>query len=340
MVSKIIARENPSRPLSIMLYRPLGKTGIQVSAVSFGAGPVAELMTDASRFEDQCQTVQRGMQLGINWIDTAATYGDGRSEESLGRVLQALDLRTKMHVATKVRIPPEAVGDIPGYIHKSVDASLSRLRLPKVTLLQLHNSITAERGAQPTSLTPEDVLGRGGVLTAMKELKSAGAVEHLGLTGLGEPAALVEVLQSRQFETIQTPYNLLNPSSGRDMPAEFAETNLGNLIATCREFSIGVFAIRVFAGGALAGQEPSKHTLTTKFFPLDLFRRDEARAAEIATRLSAKMSLREVALRFAISHPDVASAIVGFGSPTEVDEAARHIDKGPLTEAESSPLTP
>ena len=97
-----------------MLYRPLAKTGIQVSAVSFGAGPVAELMTDLVRFDDQCRTLQRAAELGINWIDTAATYGDGRSEESLGKVLQALDLRTKMHVATKVRIPPEAMGDIPG----------------------------------------------------------------------------------------------------------------------------------------------------------------------------------------------------------------------------------
>ena len=318
-----------------MLYRPLGKTGIQVSSVAFGAGPVAELMTDLGRFEDQCQTLQRAVELGINWIDTAATYGDGRSEESLGRVLQALDLRTKMHVATKVRIPLEAVGDIPGYIHKSVDASLSRLRLPKVTLLQLHNSITAERGAQPTSLTPEDVLGRGGVLTAFNELKSACAVEHLGLTALGEPAPLIEVLRSRQFEVVQTPYNLLNPSSGREMPADFSETNLGNLQAVCRELSVGVFAIRVFAGGALAGQEPSKHTLTTKFFPLDLFRRDEERAAALAKRLPAGMSLREVALRFAISHPDVASAIIGFGSPDEVEEAALYADQGSLSEAES-----
>ncbi len=319
-----------------MLYRPLGKTGIQVSAIAFGAGPVAELMTNAGRFEDQCKTLQRAAELGINWIDTAATYGDGRSEESLGCVLQALDLRTKMHVATKVRVPPEAIGDIPGYIHKSVGASLGRLRLPKVTLLQLHNSITAERGAQPTSLTPEDVLGRGGVLTAFNKLKSAGAVEHFGLTGLGEPAALMEVLCSHQFETVQTPYNLLNPSSGREMPADFSEANLGNLLATCREFGVGVFAIRVFAGGALAGQKPSRHTLTTKFFPLDLFRRDEERVAALAKRLPEGMSLREVALRFAISHPDVASAIIGFGSTAEVEESARHVAKGPL----SSPLTP
>ena len=84
--------------------------------------------------------------------------------------------------------------------------------------------------------------------------------------------------------------------------------------------------------GALAGQKPSRHTLTTKFFPLDLFRRDEERAAAIAKRLPAGMSLREVALRFAISHPDVASAIVGFGSPEEVEEAAAYVDKGPLDE--------
>src|SRR4030095_6920775 len=138
---------------------------------------------------------------------------------------------------------------------------------------------------QPTSLTPEDVLGRGGVLTAFKELHAAGAVEHLGLTGLGDPESLKEVLQSRQFQTVQTPYNILNPSSGREMPADFAESDLGNLLAACHEVGVGVFGIRVFAGGPLAGQQPSKHTLTTKFFPLDLFRRDQQRAATLQERL-------------------------------------------------------
>lgn len=317
-----------------MLYRPLGKTGIQVSAVSFGAGPVAELMTDSQRFSDQCRAMQRAFELGINWIDTAATYGEGRSEECLGRVLQELDLRGKMHVATKVRIPPEAASDIPGFIHRSVQASLSRLQTSRVTLLQLHNSITARRGDQPTSLAPQDILGPGGVLVALNELRDSGAVEHLGLTGLGDPEALAEVLQCRQFQTVQTPYNLLNPSSGREMPADFPESNLGNLLKTCRELGIGVFAIRVFAGGALAGQEPSKHTLTTKFFPLDLFRRDQQRAAALSERLPAGTTLREVALRFAISHPDVASAIVGFGSPEEVEEAAEFASKGSLCPAE------
>ena len=317
-----------------MLYRPLGKTGIQVSAVAFGAGPVAELMTDPERFADQCRTMQRAAQVGINWIDTAATYGEGRSEESLGRVLQELDLRGKMHIATKVRIPPEGVRDIPGFIHRSVEASLSRLQLPRIILLQLHNSITARRGDQPTSLTPQDVLGPGGVLTAFNELRASEAVLHLGLTGLGDAAALSEVLQSGQFETVQTPYNILNPSAGREMPADFRESDLGNLFHTCREKGVGVFAIRVFAGGALAGQEPSKHTLTTKFFPLDLFRRDQQRAAALTERLPEGMTLREVALRFAISHPDVASAIVGFGSPEEVDEAAGFASKGSLSAAE------
>jgi aryl-alcohol dehydrogenase-like predicted oxidoreductase len=146
-------------------------------------------------------------------------------------------------------------------------------------------------------------------------------------------------LQSRQFQTVQTPYNILNPSSGREMPADFPESNLSNLLATCRELGVGVFAIRVFAGGALAGQQPSKHTLTTKFFPLDLFRRDQQRAAALKERLPTGMTLREVALRFAISHPDVASAIVGFGSPEEVEEAAEFASKGPLSAAEREACT-
>jgi aryl-alcohol dehydrogenase-like predicted oxidoreductase len=312
-----------------MQYRPLGSTGLQVSAVSFGAGPVADLMTAPQRADDQRRTIARAIDLGVNWFDTAATYGDGRSEAALGQALDDLNAQSRVYVATKVRLPPDQLHDIPSYIRHSVEASLERLRLPSITLLQLHNSVTRGRGDLATSIIPEDVL-EGGVLKTFEELRSCGVVQHLGLTALGEPESLAAVLQSRQFAAVQLPYNLLNPSAGRIVPPGFTETNLGNLLATCQELSIGAMAIRVYAGGALAGQSPSKHTLTTKFFPLDLYQRDQARAKAVQQELGDQISLPEIAVRFVLGHPALASALIGFGSPEEVEQAVAFAQHGPL----------
>lgn len=316
-----------------MEYRPLGSTGIGVSVLSFGAGPVAGLMTNPQRADDQRRTIARALELGINWFDTAATYGEGRSEECLGRTLSDLGKSQQVHIATKVRLPPDELHDIPGYIRRSVEASLQRLRVPSLTLLQLHNSITLRRGDLATSVTPADVLD-GGVLRTFEQLQSEGLVKYLGLTALGDPASLSAVLHSRKFSAVQIPYNILNPSAGRDMPADLAESNLGNLLATCQELNVGAMAIRVYAGGALAGQAPSQHTLTTKFFPLDLYQRDQARAAALQPRLPTGMTLPEVAVRFVLGHSVVTSALIGFGSPQEVEQAVAYAERGPLAEDE------
>jgi aryl-alcohol dehydrogenase-like predicted oxidoreductase len=241
-----------------------------------------------------------------------------------------LGVGAEVHVATKVRLAPDELDDIQGHVRSSVAGSLARLGLEQVTLLQLHNSITAKRGDAPTSVTPQDVLGRGGVLEVFGQLRSEGKVRHLGLTGIGQPGAMGEVVRSGEFETMQTPFNVLNPSAGYDMPAQFQETNYGNIIAECASRQMGVFAIRVFAGGALAGNPPSAHTYKTKFFPLDLFRRDSLRAARLRDVLPPGMGVKEAAVRFAISHADVSSALIGFGDPSHVDEALGYLGAGPL----------
>ncbi|MFN0198116.1 MAG: aldo/keto reductase [Planctomycetaceae bacterium] len=302
-----------------MKYRPLGKTGIEVSAVSFGAGPVSGwvALDDTAR---QIQVVRKAIDAGINWFDTAATYGDGRSEQSLGIALEELGASERVHVATKVRLSDEAFRDIRSFVLRSFEGSLERLRMPGVTLLQLHNSMTAGRGDQPTSVTPQDVLGPQGVLAAFEELRSAGLVKHLGLTGLGDATSMKTVINSGRFATVQTPYNLLNPSAGRDMPADYAETNYGNIFADCARQEMGVFAIRVFCGGALADREPSAHTKVTKFFPLDLYERDRRQAAEIAKGLPVGTSLPQAAVQFALGHPTVSSALIGFAAEQEIDD--------------------
>jgi aryl-alcohol dehydrogenase-like predicted oxidoreductase len=312
-----------------MQYRPLGTTGIRISAVSFGAGPVPALLTRSDAADLQAETMRAALDAGINWFDTAPTYGDGQSESSLGAALARL-APSGAHVATKVRLTVDGLTDIPRYVRESVDASLRRLQRPRVSLLQLHNSITPRRGDLPTSITPEDVLGSRGVAEAFGALRRAGTAAYLGLTALGDVASLLEVVRSRLFDAIQVPYHVLNPSAGSVLVPAGIEANYGNVIGECERLGIGVLAIRVFAGGALAGQPPSTHTRTTKFFPMPVYERDQERAAALAPDLPAGLSLPELALRFALGHPGVSSALVGFAAPEQVAEAVEFAGRGPL----------
>jgi aryl-alcohol dehydrogenase-like predicted oxidoreductase len=315
-----------------MELRTLGKTGIQLLPVAFGAGPVSQLLVQQERSQQRA-TIEKAVELGVRWFDTAATYGNGGSEESLGLAFEALGIADQVCIATKVRIMPSDLHQIAEVARASVASSLRRLRVERISLLQVHNSITAVAGDEPTSLSPAHVLAPGGLLETFDELRREGFVEHFGLTGLGQPAALREVIDSGQFATIQTPYHLLNPSAGMTTSPGWNETNYGNIMDACQRHGMGVFAIRVLAGGALAGKPPSPHTLKTPFFPLELFQRDQSRAGQLYNLLPPGMSCPEVAIRFAISHPYVTSAIVGFASPQEVEEIVRFAYRGPLEPA-------
>ena len=307
-----------------MQYRTLGRTGIKVSAISFGAGPVSGLMTgtDANAQRD---VVAAAIEAGINWFDTAPGYGAGSSEANLGRALSEISPPQPIQIATKVRIPLESTEPIGDIIRRSVEESLQRLRVNSVTLLQLHNGITIDRGNEPASITPADILSRGGVADAFDRLRDEGLIRHTGLTGTGQPSAMKEVIRSGRFDTVQTPFNALNPSAGATSSVQPGDTDYGNILADCAELRMGVFAIRVFAAGALLGQVPSAHTHKTPYFPLDLYQRDAARAAQLRAELGDGESMTEFALRFVLSHSAVSSAIIGFGSPSHVAELANAV---------------
>lgn len=308
--------------------RPLGRTGLAIPALAFGAGPVSALMTDAAARDRQLATVRRALELGVDWFDTAATYGNGASETSLGWVLRELGEGKAVRIGTKVRLAAEQLGDIPGAVRASVEGSLRRLGVESVALLQLHNSITRQRGDQPTSITPDDVLGTGGVLAAFEQLRREGHVQHFGLTGLGDAESLEEVLRAEAWATMQVNLNLCD-----SQPA------LTHARLERAGWTPALLAIRVFAGGALAGRPPSAHTLTTKFFPLAGYERDLRRAEAMRLLLPADLSLPEAAVRFAVHHARVTSAIIGFGSPEEVADAARWAGNGPLPDELVAKLT-
>ena len=316
-----------------MQYTKLGTTGLRISRLAFGAGPISTLMT-GNAFDRQVAVLERAVQSGVNWIDTAASYGNGHSEANVGRALRRMDERGTVQIATKVRLTGPDLQDIPGSIERSCASSLQRLGVDRVTLLQLHNSITTHRDDEPTSITPDDVLQPGGVLEAFEKLRARGWVEHLGLTGLGQPQALRTVVQSQAFATIQLPYNLMNPSAGRAMSQGFPECDYGQIIDDCVAQGMGVMAIRVFAAGALVGQDPAPHTLTTRFFPLDLYRRDQQRARRMQQRIFCDMPMAEASLRFVLSNPHVATAIIGFAHPEQIDEALKYLRGGTLDQAQ------
>ncbi|TXT38475.1 MAG: putative aldoketoreductase [Planctomycetota bacterium] len=301
-----------------MQYRTLGRTGIKVSAIAFGAGPVSGLMTgvDANAQRD---TVAAAIEAGINWFDTAPGYGAGSSEINLGRVLSELKPTQPIHIATKVRIPLDSAEPVSDVIRRSVEECLQRLRVSSVILLQLHNGITSGRGDEAASITPTDILARGGVADTFERLREEGLIRFSGLTATGQPAAMKEVIRSGRFDTVQAPYNAINHSAG-SISVAAGDTDYGNLFADCAEQRMGVFAIRVFAAGALLGQAPSAHTLKTPYFPLDLYQRDVARAEQLRAELYDGESMTEFALRFVLSHSAVTSAIIGFGSPSQVGE--------------------
>jgi len=304
-----------------MRYRTLGRTGMNISVLSFGAGPVSGLMTGEDRKLQQA-VLKSALRMGVNWIDTAPGYGQGKSEANIGNALRAITLSREIHIATKVRLQLDQLGNIRHAVRRSIEESLARLGVSSISLLQLHNGITKNRGDEPYSLCPDDILGSAGVASALTELRQMGLIRHIGLTGTGHPEAMREVIASGHFDTIQVPYHLLNPSAGREMPEGFAETDYGNIIADCTNMSMGVLAIRVFAGGALLDQPPSAHTLQTPFFPLALYERDRQQALE----LGGERSPQERALRFVLDDNRVHSVIVGFGTTAHVEELSKIAD--------------
>ena len=138
-----------------MRYRDFGRTGLRVSELVVGGGWVGGLLIHQDD-DTKLAALRRAVQAGINWIDTAPSYGAGKSEEALGRLLPEVG-GTQPHLSTKFRIDPERADDILGQIEASLHESLTRLRRDSVELLQLHNPLRPESGAG--ALAEERVLG-------------------------------------------------------------------------------------------------------------------------------------------------------------------------------------
>jgi L-glyceraldehyde 3-phosphate reductase len=304
-----------------MQYRTLGRTELKISEIGFGCGNNAVLMVRA-RYEEQIQAVRRALEQGINYFDTAFAYGLGRSEENLGRILN--ELGAQANISTKIRLEAGDLSDVKAATIRAVEAGLARLQRDRIDLIQLHTRVTLDRGnGKRFSLTPRDVLGPQGVIEGFKVMRDRGKVGYFGFSGLGDPIALHELVDSGGFHAFQAYYNLLNPSAGQPVPRDFSVMDYGLIIDRAAKKGMGASVIRVLAAGALtsnpsAGGGSSAEPLSPgSDYSLDLERAEKIKSA---LGVSGK-ELTQLAIRFALMKPEVSTVLVGFSNASHIDEA-------------------
>jgi aryl-alcohol dehydrogenase-like predicted oxidoreductase len=314
-----------------MQTRAFGRTGIEVSALGFGCGAVGGLMVKGNAV-DQERAVARALELGINYFDTAAMYGNGESERNLGRVLKSL--KPDLYLGTKVHVPAAERRNIAAAVTASLEASLQRLQLDHVDLFQLHNHIMLD--GSEADLTPEIVLGE--VVPAFERLREQGKTRFYGITAVGDTAALHRVADAHAFDTAQVSYNVLNPSAGAAVTPGYPAHDFSNLLAHTKVADMGVIAIRVLAAGALSGTE-DRHPLGSpsvepigsgRDYRIDV---ERARRLDPLVREGFADSLVEAAIRFVIANDAVSTALVGYSTLDQLESAAAAVNKGPLPPA-------
>jgi L-galactose dehydrogenase/L-glyceraldehyde 3-phosphate reductase len=312
--------------------RPFGPDGTPVSLLGFGCGAVGGLMVRGMA-ADQERAVVRALEAGINYFDTAVQYGNGASEQHLGGILRKLGTKEAL-VGTKVRLRSAEFGRIAAAVTASLDGSLRRLQRDHVDIFHLHNAITTAGDGE--SLSVRQVLEE--VVPAFQALRASGKLRLLGLTAVGETAALQQVIDAGVFGSAQVVYNMLNPSAGRALPDDYPAQDYGQLFEHTRRAGVGVVGIRVLAGGALSGSAHRHPVASPEPEPIGSalsYKADLSRASRLMPLVTEGFaaSLPEAAIRFAIAHPAMGTILVGMASVDEFETALAAVLKGPLPAA-------
>src|ERR1700722_9000900 len=283
-----------------MELRTFGRTGLQLSILGFGCGAVGGLMVRGAP-ADQERAVAKAIEVGINYFDTAAQYGNGESEKNLGRILAKL--KPNVTVGTKVRIPPGDFNRIAAAVAESLEASLKRMGKEQVDIFHLHNAITTSGGGE--SLSVAQVLND--VVPAFEKLREQGKLRFPGITAVGDTAALHQVIDARAFFSAQVSYNMLNPSAAVPLPPQYPAQDYGKMFDHTQAAGVGVVGIRVLAGGALSGVRERHPIASPPPDPIGSaisYNADMERAGRLMPLVHEgyAASLPEAAIRFAMTH--------------------------------------
>jgi aryl-alcohol dehydrogenase-like predicted oxidoreductase len=310
-------------------YRVLGKTNLKVSVLGFGCGGVGGIII-ADDYPLILRAVARAVELGINYFDTAQLYGNGRSEEHLGKALS--ELKPDVVVGTKVRLFRFEPDEIKAEILKAAETSLRRLGRERLDLFQVHNPIYLENNVEK---------GWAGVpalqsaVEAFQKLQTAGKIRYWGINGIGDTAAIHQGLVATPADTIQVCYNLLNPSAWVSMPENYSFQNYQGLMRQAADRQVGVIAFRVLAGGALTAR-PQRHPVAARVVePIassSEYETDVALSANFQYLVSENWAgdMAEAAIRFAITRPEISTIPIGFSSLDQLEGAVKAVERGPL----------
>ncbi len=288
-----------------MEYSVIERTGLRVSRLALGT---VELGMDYGfqgtehrskpAAAEAIRIVQRALDLGINLIDTAPTYGN--SEELIGKALAGM--KEKPLLASKVTIPDQALAPeerkkIRRIILTTIETSLSALGVEKIDILQIHN-------------TTQKLLTNDDVLRALEDARTQGKVGFLGASCVGEEISLA-ALQTGHFDALQLPFNMLD----RQMVAR--------VFKQARHAGVGILSRSAFLRGIL--------TSHLAIVPDSL-----APLKEAARRLSAiceeeVRNLSEMAIRFCLSYENVSSVIIGVRTLSELEMNVADIERGNLS---------
>jgi len=307
-----------------MQYRPLGRTGWNVSEISFGAWAIGGAWGDVSD-DDSIRALHRAIERGVNFIDTADVYGDGRSERLIAKV-RAERPRDTIYVASKAgrRLPTQVTE---GYNRENlsawVDRSLKNLAVDAIDLLQLH-------------CPPTEVYYRPEVFGILDDLVRAGKVRFYGVS----VEKVEEGLKAMEFPNVQSVQIIFN--AFRHRPAE-------RFLPMAKERRVGVLARVPLASGLLSGKMTPQTTFATDdhrnfnrhgeaFDAGETFsglgdHMDDAFGAvdELKALVPPGATLAQFALRWILMFDAVTCAIPGAKRPEQADQNVAAADLPPLT---------
>jgi aryl-alcohol dehydrogenase-like predicted oxidoreductase len=283
-----------------MDYRPLGRTGVQVSELCLGT-----MMFGAwgnTDHDDSTRIIQAALDAGINFVDTADVYSAGESEEIVGKALKGR--RDDVVLATKFFMPmgedPNRRGGSRRWIVKAVEDSLRRLGTDWIDLYQVHR--------------PDPAVDVDETLAALTDLVQQGKVRYIGSSSYSGSEIVEAQWTARErnlqrFRTEQPPYSLLTRSIELDV------------LPTAQRHGMGILTYSPLGGGWLSGSwsadssptSPARQRLAARF---DMSLPENQRKLEAVQQLQtvaddAGISMIELAIAFVINHPAVTSAIIG-----------------------------
>jgi aryl-alcohol dehydrogenase-like predicted oxidoreductase len=304
-----------------MLYRRFGRTGIQVSEVGYGAWGIGGLEWLGGQDDESLTALRRSIELGLNFIDTALAYGDGHSEQLVGRIVR--ESKTRVYVATKVPPKNQLWPARPGigidkvfpydYVISSTERSLKNLGLDAIDLQQLH-------------VWNHEWIARDEWRRAFEDLKKSGKVRYVGVSiNDHDPDSALELIGTGLIDTVQVIYNIFDQSPER------------KLFPLCIQKEIGVIVRVPLDEGSLTGAIRED----TKFPPGDFreFYFKGGRKREVVEHVDALKkdlagvagSLPEIALQFCLSQPAVSAVIPGMRKVRNVESNCSVSGRGPLS---------